>query len=61
MLTVKTPEWRQWRRSGVFIVKIEYISHLFLVFPLLTLSKMFAGLQFIQYQRKSTQFFKPPV
>ena len=33
-LTIKTAERRQWRRSGVFIVKIEHISHLFLVFVL---------------------------
>ena len=43
-LTIKTPEQRQWRRSGVFIVNFEDISHLFLVFLLLTLSKyMLAG------------------
>ena len=28
---------RQWRRSGVFIVNFEHISHLVLVFLLLTL------------------------
>ena len=33
-LTIKTP-----RRSGVFIVNFEHISHLVLVFLLLTLSK----------------------
>ena len=33
-LTMKTPEWHQWRRSGVFIVNFEHISHLFLVFLL---------------------------
>ena len=38
-LTIKTPQRRQRRRSGVFIVNFENISHLFLVFPLLTLSK----------------------
>ena len=32
-------EWRLWRRYGVFIVNFEYISHLFLVFLLLTLNK----------------------
>ena len=38
-LTTKTPEERQWRRSGVFIVNFEHISqHLFLVFLLLTLN-----------------------
>ena len=43
-LTIKTPERRHWRRSGVFIVNFEHISHLFLVFSLLTLNKyMLAG------------------
>ena len=52
-LTIKTPEqrqWRrsgvfivnfehiQWRRSGVFIVNFEHISQLVLVFLLLTLN-----------------------
>ena len=37
-LTIKTPERRQWRRSGVFIVNFEKISHLVLVFLLLTLN-----------------------
>ena len=35
-LIIKTPEWRHWRRSGVFTVNIEHISHLVLVFQLLT-------------------------
>ena len=38
-LTKKTPERRQWRRFGVFIVNFEHISHLGLVFLLLTLSR----------------------
>ena len=38
-LTLKTPEWCQWHRSGVFIINFEYLSHLFLVFLLLTLNK----------------------
>ena len=38
-LTVKTPERRKWRRSGVIILKFEHISHLVLVFLLLNLSK----------------------
>ena len=38
-LTIKTLERRQWRRSGVFIVNFEHISHLVLVFLLLTLSR----------------------
>ena len=36
--TIKTPERRHWRRSGVFIVNFEHISHLVLVFLLITLS-----------------------
>ena len=38
-LTIKTPERRQWRHSGVFIVNFEHISHLILVFLLLTLRR----------------------
>ena len=33
-LTIMTPERRQWRRSGVFILYFEHISHLVLVFLL---------------------------
>ena len=38
-LITKTPERRQWPRSGVFIVNFEHISRLVLVFLLLILSK----------------------
>ena len=37
-LTVKIPERRHWPRSGIFIVNFEHISHLVLVFLLLTLN-----------------------
>ena len=37
-LTIKTPERRQWRLSGVFIVNFEHIPYLVLVFLLLTLN-----------------------
>ena len=37
-LTIKTPEQCHWRCSGVFNVTFEYISHVALVFPLLTLN-----------------------
>ena len=32
-----------WRRSGIFIVNFEHISHLFLVFLMLTLKKKILG------------------
>ena len=38
-LTLKIPERRHWRRSGVGTVNFELISHLDLVFLLLTLSR----------------------
>ena len=40
VLTIKTPERRQWRRCGIFIVNFEHISHLVLVFLLLTLNML---------------------
>ena len=42
-LTRNTPEQRQWRRSGVFILNFEYISHLFAAFLWLTLNMYFFG------------------
>ena len=33
-LTIKSPKRRHWRRSGVFIVNFEHISHIFLAFLL---------------------------
>ena len=38
-LKVKTQERHQWRRSAVYVVNFEHISHLVLVFLLLTLSR----------------------
>ena len=41
-LTIKTPERRRQRHhSSIFIINFEHISHLFLMFLLLTLSKVF--------------------
>ena len=37
-LTIKTPKRRHWRRSGVFFVNFENISHLLLVLLSLTLN-----------------------
>ena len=44
-LTIKTPEQRHWRRSGVFIVNCEHISHFFLVLLLLNLSRQMPARQ----------------
>ena len=41
-LKVKTLKRRQQRRSGVFIVDSEQISHIALLFPLLTWNKVHA-------------------
>ena len=38
-ITIKTPVQRQWRRCSAIIVNCEHISHLVLVFLLLTLSR----------------------
>ena len=38
-LTINTPKLRQWRRSVAFIVNFEHISHLVLLFVLLTLNR----------------------
>ena len=37
-ITPQSYQWRQWRRSGIFIVNFEHISHLILVFLPLTLN-----------------------
>ena len=37
-LKIRTSERHQWRRSGVFIVNFEHISHLALLLLLLTLN-----------------------
>ena len=42
-LTIKIPERRQWRCSGIFIVNFEHISHLVLVFLLLTLNMLLSA------------------
>ena len=44
-LTVKTTKQRHWRRSGVFIVNFEHISHLVLVFLLLTFNRKLSAVK----------------
>ena len=43
MLTIKTPNRRQWCRPSVLIVNFEHILHLSLAFLLLTLNKQMFG------------------
>ena len=38
-LTITIPEWRNWHRSGVFIINFEHISHFFQVFLSLALNR----------------------
>ena len=46
-LTMRTAERRHWLHSGPFIVNFEHISHLFVVFLLLTLNRqLLAGKNF---------------
>ena len=47
---MKTPERRQWRHSGVFIVNFEHILHLVLVFLLLTLNMYLPGGTYVFYE-----------
>ena len=56
-LTTKTPERHQWRRSGVSIVNLEHISHLILVFLLLTLNMWLPAGVVIFSQRSKYIFF----
>ena len=42
-LRIKTPERRQWRRSGVFVVNFEQISLLVLAF--LLFQKLYMNMQ----------------
>ena len=47
---IKTLEKRQWSHSGGFIVNFEQISHIVLMFTLLTLNKkMPAGFPIVEY------------
>ena len=42
-LTIKTPEQRQWRRSGVFVVNFEHISHRVLSVSVVNFEHVIAG------------------
>ena len=43
MFTITKVNNKKRRRSGVFIVKFEHISHLFIVFLMLTLNNLVFG------------------
>ena len=57
-LTIKTPERRHWRWSGVFIVNFEHISHLVLVFRLLTLNRKMPTGVVVQKKVFLAEYFK---
>ena len=42
-LTIKIPKRRQWRRSGIFIVNFERISHLVLLLSIVNFEHVIAG------------------
>ena len=42
-LTIKTPEQRQWRRSGVSVVNFEHISHRVLSVSVVNFEHVIAG------------------
>ena len=58
-LTVKALESRQWRRCVVFIVNYEQISHILVVFSMLTLNKnavwVPVPIKSVQSQQKKTR------
>ena len=53
-LTIKTPEWHQWRRSGVFIFNFEQILHIVPMFASLTLNKQIPAGSYLQLYKKYT-------
>ena len=56
-LTIKTSEGDNWRRSGVFIVNLEHISLLALVFLLLTLNMQFPAWKTISSTQPQRWYF----
>ena len=59
MLTIKGVSWRHWRCYPIFIVKFKHVSHLFLVFLLLSLSMhLFVGLFAALSGTKNQSFLK---
>ena len=58
-LTIKLPKRHYWRRSDVFIVNFEHISHIFLGWLLLTLNKyMSAGKEHTRSDPVNKSIFK---
>ena len=55
-LTIKAPERRHWRPSGIFFVNFEHVLHLVLVFLLIILNM--AGTLGIQNKKWKKKFFK---
>ena len=49
-LTIKTPEQRQWRRPGVFVIKFEYISSILLLTFNRQMSARFYGINLVNVE-----------
>ena len=54
--TIKVPERRHWRRSCIFIVNFEHISHLDLVFSIVNFEHVIAGWERINASQCSPTF-----
>ena len=52
-LTINTPEWSHWRRSGIFVLNFQQISHFAFMFSLFTsTNKCWDGKQPLQSSSK---------
>ena len=54
-LTIKIPEQHRWRRLSIFIVNFEHISHLFVLFLLLTLNKLVFWINIFKVDKGDTK------
>ena len=58
-LTIKTPEWRQLHRFGVFIANFEHISHLVLLFLLFLFHALSREIQAGFFQKEHVCMLMP--
>ena len=60
-LTIKTPERRQWRRSGLCIVNLEHISHFVLEILMLTLNIIAGWAYFVKHLQTADKSLKTDI